>query len=101
MIIGGIHAADIKPFSGSTIPWLTTQFGGLWAKHDLYVGGTLFPNGVHDVSYVRAPEFRDTNGVKILGTQGAAVADATDAASAITQLNLLLARARAHGFIAT
>jgi hypothetical protein len=38
---------------------------------------------------------------KVLGLQGAAVADATDAASAITQLNALLARCRAHGFIAT
>lgn len=38
---------------------------------------------------------------KILGAQGAAVADATDAASAITQLNTWLARARAHGLIAT
>ena len=38
---------------------------------------------------------------KVLGAQGAAVADATDAASAITQLNALLARVRAHGLIAT
>jgi hypothetical protein len=41
------------------------------------------------------------NTVQVLGAQGAAVADATDAASVITQLNLLLARARTHGFIAT
>lgn len=41
------------------------------------------------------------NGVQVLAAQGAAVADATDAASAITQLNLLLARLRAHGQIAT
>lgn len=41
------------------------------------------------------------NSVKVLGAQGAAVADATDAATAITQLNALLARARAHGLIAT
>lgn len=40
-------------------------------------------------------------GTKVIGAQGAAVADATDAGSAITQLNLLLARARAHGWIAT
>jgi hypothetical protein len=40
-------------------------------------------------------------GTKVVGTQGAAVADATDAGSAITQLNALLARARAHGLIAT
>lgn len=41
------------------------------------------------------------SGTKILGVQGAAVADATDAGSAITQLNLALARLRAHGLIAT
>jgi hypothetical protein len=40
------------------------------------------------------------NGTQVVGARGAAVADATDAASAITQLNLLLARARAHGLIA-
>ncbi|WP_417592542.1 hypothetical protein [Parasphingorhabdus sp.] len=36
----------------------------------------------------------------VLGEQGAAVADATDAASAITQLNALLDRCRDHGLIA-
>lgn len=41
------------------------------------------------------------NGTKVMGAQGAAVADATDAASAITQLNALLARLRTHGLIAT
>lgn len=39
-------------------------------------------------------------GNQLVGARGAAVADATDAASAITQLNALLARARAHGLIA-
>lgn len=37
----------------------------------------------------------------VTATQGAAVADATDAASAITQLNALLASLRAAGVIAT
>ncbi|MFN2472796.1 MAG: hypothetical protein ABR588_02575, partial [Sphingomicrobium sp.] len=37
---------------------------------------------------------------QVVGARGAAVADATDAASAITQLNALLARCRAHGLIA-
>ena len=41
------------------------------------------------------------NSVAVVGAQGAAIADATDAATAISQLNLLLARARAHGLIAT
>lgn len=38
---------------------------------------------------------------KVIGAQGSAVADATDNPSAITQINLLLARARTHGLIAT
>lgn len=41
------------------------------------------------------------DGTQVVSNQGAAVADATDAASAITQLNALLARCRAHGLIAT
>ena len=40
-------------------------------------------------------------GTQVLGPQGAAVANATDSASAITQLNALLARLRAHGLIAS
>jgi hypothetical protein len=43
----------------------------------------------------------EVGGTKVIGAQGAAVADATDAGSAITQLNALLARCRAHGLIAT
>ena len=38
-------------------------------------------------------------GQQVVGGRGAPVADATDAASAITQLNALLARCRAHGLI--
>jgi hypothetical protein len=41
------------------------------------------------------------NGTQVVGAQTSAVADATDAASAITQLNLLLANLRSHGLIAT
>lgn len=40
-------------------------------------------------------------GNQILTTQRTAVADATDAASAITQLNILLTKLREHGLIAT
>lgn len=40
-------------------------------------------------------------GLKVVGVRGAAVADATDAASAITQLNAVIARLEAHGLIAT
>ena len=49
---------------------------------------------------------RGENGIEfydhlVVGAQGAAVADATDAASVILRLNELLARVRAHGLIAT
>jgi hypothetical protein len=41
------------------------------------------------------------NGTKVIGAQGAAVADATGAGDIVAQFNTLLARARAHGWIAT
>lgn len=53
------------------------------------------------VGTIGTSESYRVDGVKVVGNQGAAVADATDAASAITQLNALLARCRAHGLIAT
>ena len=43
----------------------------------------------------------DPAGIKILGAQGAAVADATGAGDIVAQFNTFLARARAHGLIAT
>lgn len=41
------------------------------------------------------------DGVKVLGQQGAAIANAVDAADALSKFNILLARLRAHGLIAT
>jgi hypothetical protein len=38
---------------------------------------------------------------QVVGARQAAIANATDAASTITQLNALLAACRAHGLIAT
>lgn len=43
----------------------------------------------------------EVDDVKVVGNQGALVADATDAPSVILRLNELLARCRAHGLIAT
>ena len=40
------------------------------------------------------------SGTQVVGPQGAAVADATGAGDVVAQLNLLLARVRAHGLIA-
>lgn len=50
--------------------------------------------------YVNAATQYRVAGTQVVAARGAAVPDATDAASAITQLNLLLARVRAHGLIA-
>lgn len=40
-------------------------------------------------------------GLQVVGSRGAAIANATDLATAISQLNLLLAAVRTHGLIAT
>lgn len=40
------------------------------------------------------------DGTKVVGVQGAAVADSTGAGDVVAQLNTLLARIRAHGLIA-
>lgn len=69
-------------------------------------GDSAGPGGAH-VTINAAGRFNlsnttiSINDTKVIGTQGAAVANATDAATAITQLNTLLARLRAHGLIAT
>lgn len=62
---------------------------------------TKIGNSVTPWADVVATKFSAANGDQLLGARGAAVVDATDAASAITQLNALLARLRAHGLIAT
>jgi hypothetical protein len=50
---------------------------------------------------VQAGNVLKIGGTQVIGARGAGVADATDAASAVTQLNALLARCRAHGLIAS
>ncbi len=40
-------------------------------------------------------------GLQVVGSQGVTIANATDLATAISQLNLLLAAVRTHGLIAT
>jgi hypothetical protein len=68
---GASSSARVNPFS-------VTKDGAVWALKEFRVGAN-----------------------KVLGAQGAAVADATDATSVITQLNALLSRLREHGLIAT
>ena len=69
------------------IAWLTNTFA-------------IDVNGVAGFSKVAAPEYWAYNN-KVVGAQGAAVANATDAASVIARLNDLLARLRTHGLIDT
>jgi hypothetical protein len=66
---------------------------GLYAKG----AGRIKPQ--QDVDLLTGKVLR-VNGTQVVGARGAAVADATDAATVITQLNALLARLRAHGLIA-
>jgi len=68
----------------------------------LYVEGTLW--GLETTSdiatgNVHAGDFY-SGGTKVVGAQGAAVADATGAGDVVAQLNALLARMRTHGLIA-
>jgi hypothetical protein len=68
-------------------------------------GGSAVTSGATDVclgagSVDVGTSFR-YRGTKLLGAQGAAVADATDATSVIARLNDLLSRLRTHGLIAT
>jgi hypothetical protein len=70
-------------------------------SYDIGAAGATRPRSGYFGTLLRAPEYQDANGVKVLGTQGAAVADATGAGDVVAQLNFLLARCRAHGLIAT
>ncbi len=55
---------------------------------------THFPNGIRTTIF-------DTDGAQVISTQQTAVADATDAATAITKLNAVIAALEAHGLIAS
>lgn len=108
---------------------VTSQADGVWVCYDnagtsfgrLCFGGTTsaFPclrrsgsnlllQGADAVAYagltldiLDAQTSVKVAGTKVLGAQGAAVADATGAGDVVAQLNTLLARLRTHGLIAT
>lgn len=83
--------------STSTLVTLAAETAGSGGDNiniDLTAAGTGFVNCTGTTGLA-------VNGTKVLGAQGAAVADATDNPTAITQLNALLARLRTHGLIAT
>jgi hypothetical protein len=85
--LGQIIITNTNNANSATSGSLKSQ-GGISCEKDIYVGLDLNVDGVIMV-----------DSTKVVGNQGAAVADATDAATAISQLNLLLARCRAHGLI--
>lgn len=83
-----IIAAGSKEFTFYSQSHATTSLRGFFRSAD----GVDIDNA--------SGEYR-VNGTKVVGAQGAAVADATDAASTQARLNDLLARLRTHGLIAT
>lgn len=113
-IVGGIKVADFGNDGKMAYGFTTSPNSGLWWQMDSGETGTLHLRnaGTDRLSVsatlaafnvpVRASEYRDTGGTKVVGTQGAAVADSTGILLDLTtQFNTLLARLRAHGLIAT
>jgi len=86
----------------------TPEAGAVEFLTDAYYGTITTGAARKTFAFLEAPAFTTSittpevrvGANKVIGAQGAAVIDATDAASAITQLNDLLARCRAHGLIA-
>jgi hypothetical protein len=70
-----------------------------------YSGNKLFvvgcSSGVWSKYKIKTDDVYYVGSNKVVGAQGDAVADATDADDVITQLNTLLSRLRAHGLIGT
>jgi hypothetical protein len=68
---------------------------------DLSDGTYAVNAGDTDGGKINAGHSYLVNGTKVVGAQGAAVADATGAGDVVAQLNSLLAKLRTHGLIAT
>ena len=71
-------------------------YGNLNLVHGAYASG-----GILRCREAHAIVEYNVGGTKVVGAQGATVADSTDAVDVILRLNDLLARCRAHGLIAT
>jgi hypothetical protein len=105
---GGVPQIDAQLLSIRALGWASLR-GAAEARLGTTGGGdflSVTASGAAVTGVVTATSTMTATGYKVgantvVGAQGAAVADATDAASAITQLNLALARLRAHGLIAT
>jgi hypothetical protein len=97
-VLGGM--AVLRAFEGA---WISVGHFRPSADNTLDLGKTGATNRWRTI-YGYTGDFTTqvkVNGTKVLGAQGAAIANATDAGSAITQLNLALAAMRTHGLIAT
>lgn len=97
-----LYGSDHATLPGDVVVGLGSESGGRQFRVNtdgLDTYATVF--ACDSAGNVEVAASYGVNGTKVIGTQGAAVADATDAASVITQLNALLARVRAHGLIAT
>ena len=60
-----------------------------------------YDGSIGTLGTVNTSEYYKVDGTKVVGNQGAAVADATGAGDVVAQLNTLLARCRTHGLIAS
>lgn len=81
--------------------WLECSEYGFWhLVYDNVSALQVSDYWVHSERRFNTSEHFQVAGQQVVGARGAPVADATDAASAVTQLNFLLARLRAHGLIA-
>lgn len=95
----GLYSQSMLRWTDGTDTFRLEKTSGGTAAFSLDGTGVLFYALNNGVELPSGRGFR-INGNQVVGARGAAVADATDAASAITQLNALLARCRAHGLIA-
>lgn len=103
-----IRGVDVSRYGYFTYPDIPSPAVVSALTTNTPISGTTMIDDV-DFSNVTITNWRKTNtltgyyfnGTKVVGAQGAAIANATDAASAISQLNLLLATCRTHGLIAT
>lgn len=90
IILGVVDAIENQTFSGSA----SSEADGLMSKEDFDKLAGIDPEAN---KYVLPAAGAEIGGVK----QGAAVSDATDEATAVTQLNLLLSALRTAGVIAS
>lgn len=93
--------------NGSAFPGVNIWVTGIGGGQDLSSSGGFFSERaissdtlLQSLGDVTMLGVLKRSNVQVVGPRGAAVADATDNPSAITQLNALLARLRTHGLIA-